>query len=162
MSSASAIVAEENRDFIYKARMFYEKMNGKKEEVQKSYQENIVETGISSDIEEKIDKQAKITKKFVKFAGSVATVALIFYPADGPFGELASLFATPAFCALVDVCADIKKKALITGKRTFEKWFLNCDGANPNVTGYNLENGEIVEDFKTFAQNLDEVTKKGM
>ena len=55
MSSASAIVTEENRDFIYKARMFYEKMNGKKEEVQKSYQENIVETGISSDIEEKID-----------------------------------------------------------------------------------------------------------
>ena len=30
---SSVIVSEENRDFIYKARMFYEKMNGRVENI---------------------------------------------------------------------------------------------------------------------------------
>ena len=165
MNSASAIVSEENRDFIYKARMFYEKMNGKfnekVEEIQSSYQENFINTGIASEIEDKIDKDAKRTKKIVKFAGSVATVVLLFCPADGPFGEIATLFATPAFCALIDTAAELKKKALITGKRSVEKYLLHCDGTNPNVSGFNIENGEFVEDFKEFAKNLEEV-QKGM
>jgi hypothetical protein len=165
MTNASTIVSEEKRDFIYKARMFYEKMNGKINEkvegLQSSYKENFIDTGISSEIEEKIDKDAKRTKKFVKFAGSVATVVLLFCPADGPFGEIATLFATPAFCALVDAAAELKKKTLITGKRSVEKYFLNCDGTNPNVTGFNFDNGEFIDDFKEFAKNLDEV-QKGM
>ena len=161
MKNANAIVSEEKRDFIYKARMFYEKMNGKVENIQNSYKENIVDTGISSDIEEKIEKDAKRTKKLVKVAGSIATVVLLFCPADGPFGEIATLFATPAFCALVDVAADLKKKSLITGKRAVEKYFLNCDGTNPNVTGFNFDNGEFIDDFKEFVKNLDEV-QKGM
>lgn len=157
----SAIVSEEKRDFIYKARMFYEKMNGKVGEVQNSYKENFVDTGISSEIEEKIEKDAKRTKKLIKVAGGIATVALLFCPADGPFGEMLTLLATPSFCKLVDIAADIKKKSLITGKRSIEKYFLNCDGSNPNVTGYNLENGEFVDNFKEFVKNLDEV-QKGM
>ena len=157
----SAIVSEEKRDFIYKARMFYEKMNGKVSEVQNSYKENFVDTGISSEIEEKIEKDAKRTKKLIKVAGGIATVALLFCPADGPFGEMLTLLATPSFCKLVDIAADIKKKSLITGKRSIEKYFLNCDGSNPNVTGYNLENGEFVDNFKEFVKNLDEV-QKGM
>lgn len=158
---SSVIVSEENRDFIYKARMFYEKMNGRVENIQNSYKENFIDTGISYEIEEKIDKDAKRTKKLIKVAGSVATVALLFCPADGPFGEMATLLATPSFCALVDVAADLKKKSLITGKRAVEKYFLNCDGSNSNVTGFNFSNGEFIEDFKEFAKKIEEV-QKGM
>ena len=46
MTNASTIVSEEKRDFIYKARMFYEKMNGKMNEkvegLQSSYKENFI------------------------------------------------------------------------------------------------------------------------
>ena len=74
---------------------------------------------------------------------------------------MATLLATPSFCALVDVAADLKKKSLITGKRAVEKYFLNCDGSNSNVTGFNFSNGEFIEDFKEFAKKIEEV-QKGM
>lgn len=160
MSSATAVVTEENRDLIYKARMLYEKLNGKKEEVQHSYQENIVDTGISEDIEKKIDAQAKATKTAISIVGTVATVVLMFCPVDGPFGEALTLLATPAFCALVNVATDIRKKMLISGKRGFEKYFMKAEGGqNPQVSGYNLDNNEVIDDFVQFAENIGEITK---
>ena len=162
MENTNTIVSEENRDLIYKARILYEKMNGKVKGVQDSYKENIVDTGISNDIEEKIEKDAKATKTGIKIVGTIATVALMFCPADGPFGEALTLLATPAFCALVDLAAEVKKKVLISGKRGIEKHFLKVDNANQNITGYNMENGEIVEDFVNLAKGINEVTKRGM
>lgn len=160
MSSATAVVTEENRDFIYKARMFYENLQKKQEDVQHSYQENIVDTGISEDIEKKIDDDAKATQAVIGVLGTAATVALTFCPVEGPFGELLTLLATPAFCALVGVAAEIKKKVLISGKRGFEKFFMKAEGGqNPQVSGYSLDNNEAIDDFVQFAENLGEVTK---
>ena len=127
MDTANTIVVEENRDLIYKARMLYEKMQNKRDEISKSYEENIVDTGISADIEEKIEKEAEITKTVIGIAGSVATIILMVCPFDGPFGELVTLLATPAFIKLVDIAADFRKKAIITGKKTIEKHILKID-----------------------------------
>ena len=77
MDTANTIVVEENRDLIYKARMLYEKMQNKRDEISKSYEENIVDTGISADIEEKIEKEAESTKTVIGIAGSVATIILM-------------------------------------------------------------------------------------
>ena len=159
MEGSTTIVGEEKRDFIYKVRAFYEKLNGKVAETRQSYQENFVDTGYSQEIEEKIEQDAENTKKAVKVAGTAATIALMFCPADGPFGEIATLLATPAFCELVNVAADIKKKSIITQKRAFEKYFMKADGKNPNVSGYDLTNNEIIDDLTAFANNLDGFTK---
>ncbi|MGM9877581.1 MAG: hypothetical protein ACI33S_02925 [Bacilli bacterium] len=157
MESTNTIVVEEDRDLIYKARMLYEKINGKKEQISDSYQKNIVDTGISSEIEEKIDKQTKATKTAVKVAGTIATIVLMVCPADGPFGEIATLLATPAFCKLAEIAAEIKKKTLISAKRSAEKYILHVESKNESVEGYNLKSGEYISDMKSFIKNLDEL-----
>lgn len=144
----NVIISQEDRSFINKAKKF---MNDKKqyvENIRREYKEKYVDTGKSKEFEKKIEEDAKMKKKVIKIAGTIATVALIFCPVDGPFGEICSALATPGLCALVDVATDIKKKALITGKRGVEKHLLKVDGSNGDIKGYNLENGEIVEDFK--------------
>lgn len=157
MEDGNTIVLEEDRDLIYKARMLYEKVNNKKEQMRESYQKNIVDTGISSEIEEKIDKQTKNTKTAIKVAGTIATIALTICPADGPFGEIATLLATPAFCKLVEVAAEIKKKVLISVKRGSEKYIMHTSGENENVEEYDLNSGEYINDMKSFIQKLNEV-----
>ena len=97
------------------------------EHIREEYKEKYIDTGKAQEIEAKIDEKAKRKKKIIKVAGTVATVALIFIPADGPFGELCTILATPALCALVDVSAEIQKKMEITGKRTIEKHLLHVD-----------------------------------
>jgi hypothetical protein len=120
----------------------------------------MIDTGLSQKLEEEIDKQAERKKKAIKIAGTVATIALIFVPADGPFGEMATFFATPALCALTDVCADLKKKALITGKRGFEKSVLKVDGTNENVTGFDLDNKEsFIKSFKDLKDKTDNFSR---
>lgn len=147
------IMVEEKRSFINKAK---EKM----EQFRNLYKEKMIDTGKSQKLEQKIENQAKNTKKAIKIVGSLATIALMFCPADGPFGEIATLLATPGLCALVDVAADIKKKSLITGKRGIERHFLKVDGINEQVTGYDLTNGEIVEDFKQFIDSVESFTNR--
>ena len=159
MDTANTIVVEENRDLIYKARMLYEKMQNKRDEISKSYEENIVDTGISADIEEKIEKEAEITKTVIGIAGSVATIILMVCPFDGPFGELVTLLATPAFIKLVDIAADFRKKAIITGKKTIEKHILKIDKKTGDGVGFNLENGDFVEDLSTIIQGADEISR---
>ena len=146
MDTANTIVVEENRDLIYKARMLYEKMQNKRDE-------------ISADIEEKIEKEAEITKTVIGIAGSVATIILMVCPFDGPFGELVTLLATPAFIKLVDIAADFRKKTIITGKKTIEKHILKIDKKTGDGVGFNLENGDFVEDISTIIQGADEISR---
>ena len=151
MENVNIIKLNESRDFVEKAK---EKM----ENIRQFYKEMMIDTGKSQELEEQIEKEAEATKKMVRVAGTIATVALIFVPADGPFGEIATLFATPALCALVDVCADIRKKAIITGKRSIEKYVLNVDGSNEKIEGFNLNNKEaFIKDFKELKKAVDGV-----
>lgn len=108
------------------------------------------------DLERKIEADAKKTKKRIKVLGTAATVILLFCPADGPFGEICTALATPGLCKLVDICADIKKKALITGKRGFENKILHVDGSDPNIKGYDFTNGEVISDVKEALKDYSE------
>lgn len=56
-----------------------------------------------------IDKVAEVTKTVVGIAGTVATVILSVCPVDGPFGELATVLATPALIKAVDAGKDLLK-----------------------------------------------------
>ena len=151
MENVNIIKLNESRDFVEKAK---EKM----ENIRQLYKEKMIDTGKSQELEEQIEKEAEATKKMVRVAGTIATVALIFVPADGPFGEIATLVATPALCALVDVCADIRKKTIITGKRSIEKYVLNVDGSNEKIEAFNLNNKEaFIKDFKELKKAVDGV-----
>lgn len=153
MENANIIKLVEDRHFVDKAKQ-------KMEKIRNNYKEKMIDTGKSQELEEKIEQDAERTKNLIRVAGTAATVALIFIPADGPFGEMATLLATPALCGLVDVCADLKKKALITGKRGIEKYVLNVDGSNEKVKGFDLENKEnFIKDFKDLKQGIDNVNK---
>ena len=154
MDSFNVLNTTEERSFVNKAKR---KMNI--ENIRKGYKEKIVDTGKAAKIEEMIEKRAKRTKRIIKVAGTVATIALIFCPADGPFGEVCTLLATPAFCKLVDLAADIEKKALISGKRSAEKYLLHVDGSNPEIEGLDLESGNIIKDFRTLKKEIDDVGK---
>lgn len=145
---------------VTEKRSFVQKAQNKMEEVRQTYKEKMIDTGKSQDLERRIDEEAKRKKKVIKTVGTVATIVLIFVPADGPIGEMCTFFATPALCALTDVCAEMKKKALITGKREFEKNVLKVDGSNQNVTGFDLsdKNG-LVRDFSDLKNKADELKR---
>lgn len=147
----NVIVVEEDRNFIQKAKM-------KIENLRKKYQEEYVDTGKSQELERKIERDAEKSKKAIKIIGTIATLILAICPADGPVGEIASALATPGLCALVDVAANIKKKALITGKRGIEKHFLKVDGSDGNIASYDLTSGEIIEDFKGFMREFNNIS----
>ena len=70
-----------------------------------------------------------------------------------------TLLATPAFIKLVDIAADFRKKAIITGKKTIEKHILKIDKKTGDGVGFNLENGEFVEDISTIIQGADEISR---
>lgn len=149
-NNMNVLQVDENRDFINKAK---EKMNIEK--IRNDYKEKYIDTGKSQEFEARLEEDAKRKKKIIKIAGTAATIALIFIPADGPFGELCTILATPALCALVDVSTDIKKKLAITGKRAAEKYILHVDGSNKNVKGYSLDKKDIIEDFTNLKSSLD-------
>lgn len=149
-NNMNVLQVDENRDFINKAK---EKMNIEK--IRNDYKEKYIDTGKSQEFEAKLEEDAKRKKKIIKVAGTAATIALIFIPADGPFGELCTILATPALCALVDVSTDIKKKLAITGKRAAEKYILHVDGSNKNVKGYSLDKKDIIEDFTNLKSSID-------
>jgi len=149
-NNMNVLQVDENRDFINKAK---EKMNIEK--IRNDYKEKYIDTGKSQEFEARLEEDAKRKKKIIKIAGTAATIALIFIPADGPFGELCTILATPALCALVDVSTDIKKKLAITGKRAAEKYILHVDGSNKNVKGYSLDKKDIIEDFTNLKSSID-------
>lgn len=152
----NVIMLEEKRSFVDKAKQ-------KMEDIRTSYKEKFVDTGKAQKLEEDIEKRAKMKKKTIKILGRFATIALALCPADGPFGEICAALATPGLCALVDIAAEIQKKAAITGKRAAEKYILKVDGSNGNVAGYNLNNDEIIEDITSLKEAINEVSEtKGM
>ena len=151
-NNMSVIQVNEERGFVDKA-----KKAMSLEHIREEYKKKYIDTGKAQEIETKIDEKAKKKKKVIKIAGTVATVALIFIPADGPFGELCTVLATPALCALVDVSADIQKKMQITGKRAVEKYVLHVDGTNKNVTGLSLDKDELVKDFTNLKEAVNDL-----
>ena len=161
MEKTNIIHVVEDREFVNRAKRRNNEIRENKiniEKVRQMYKEKMIDTGKAQELEEKIEKEAKTTKKVIKVAGTLATVALIFIPADGPFGEIATALATPSLCALVDILAEIKKKALITGKRKIEKHILHVDGENKKISGFDLNNGqEIIKEFKEMKKALDNV-----
>ena len=150
-NNMSVIQVSEERSFVDKA-----KKAMSLEHIREEYKKKYIDTGKAQEIETKIDEKAKKKKKVIKIAGTVATVALIFIPADGPFGELCTVLVTPALCALVDVSADIQKKMQITGKRAVEKYVLHVDGTNKNVTGLSLDKDELVKDFTNLKEAVND------
>lgn len=150
MNKQNVLYSVEDRNFVNKAK---EKMN--MDTIRQKYKEKMIDTGKSQELEEKIEKKAKRTKNTIRVLGTAATIALIFIPADGPFGEICTALATPGLCALVDIASDIQKKALITGKRGIEKGILHVDGINENVKGYDFSSQEeVVGDFKNLSEKI--------
>lgn len=150
-SDMSVIQVNEDRSFINKAK---KAMNIEK--IRKDYKEKFIDTGKSQEFEAMLEKDAKAKKKVIKVVGTAATIALIFVPADGPFGELCTLLATPALCALVDISTEIKKKAAISGKRAAEKYVLHVDGSNKDVKGFSLDKKELIDDFTSLKKAVND------
>lgn len=111
----------------------------------KYYKEKIIDTGKSENFEKTVDKVATGVKTAVKVAGTIATVILVICPADGPFGEVCTVLATPALCALVDKVADMAKKTTISAKRDMEKTMGYEGMGQTDIEGYN-DLKDVVED----------------
>lgn len=154
MDNFNVLNTTEERSFVNKAK---EKMNA--ERIRQAYKEKYIDTGKSQEFEKELDEKAKRIKKRIKIAGTIATIALIFCPADGPFGEICTLLATPAFCKLVDLATDLEKKAIVSGKRSAEKYLLHVDGSNEEVEGLDLESGNIINDFRNIKKEMDNVER---
>ncbi len=144
----------EDRSTIDKIKEYFGKLS--LDNIREEYKEKVVDTGKSQKIEEFIEEKAEKAKKQIRIMGTLATVALIFIPADGPFGELCTAIATPGLCALVDLAANIEKKLLITGKRGIEKSLLKVD-AGGTIEGYDLKNDELVKDLINAKILVDEL-----
>lgn len=97
------------------------------------YKTKVIDTGLSAKAEEFVDFATKIEKGFISVVGTVATVALMFCPADGPFGEICSALATPALVKLADLKGKAMKKILVGGKRKLEGTFIGEDGHSEKV-----------------------------
>ena len=111
---ASTVVIEEKRSVIEKFRNWYK--------------EKYIDTGKAKEFEEKFDKGIETTKNVVYVVGGIATVALAILPADGPFGELIALAATPAFAKAVEAGGNILKDVVIGTKRSIEDNIVHEDG----------------------------------
>ena len=134
----------EDRSTVDILKDFFEKLSI--DNIREEYKEKVVDTGKSKRIEEVIEEKAEKAKKQIRVLGTLATVALIVIPADGPFGELCTALATPGLCALVDLAANIEKKLLITGKRGIEKSLLKVD-AEGTIEAYDLTKDDLVKDL---------------
>ena len=155
-------VVVEERSTVNKIKGFFNRFS--LDNIRKEYKEKMIDTGKSQRVEEFIDEKAELAKKQIRIMGTLATVALIAVPADGPFGELCTAFATPGLCALVDVAADIEKKLLITGKRAVEKYILKVD-AGGTIKAYDLTNDDLIKDLynaRKAANKIEEANKKGI
>ena len=97
------------------------------------YQRKVVDTGTSASFEEMIDKQVEMEKTFVKVAGTIATIALIFYPADGPVGEILTALATPLLAKVIDLKGNLVKETVIGAKRNIEANYIGTDGRSEKV-----------------------------
>lgn len=118
------------------------------------YDKKFIETGKSASFEEKIDKGIDIATKTVYVAGSIATVVLIFCPADGPFGELCTIAATPVLAKLVEESGKLLKKVVIKDVKRdlIEGTIVQKDGSSQSVI---IPDGNIVEDAKVVSNDIN-------
>lgn len=123
------------------------------------YKEKLIDTGKSKKFEEKLDKSLALQKKAIAIAGSVATVVLIFCPADGPVGEICTALATPLLVKLVDLKGKIIKNVLIGGKRKLEADFIKSDGSSKKVQIPEFNLSTLTKDFKDLKSTADEYSK---
>ncbi len=151
-------VAVEDRSTVDKLKDFFGKLS--MDNIREEYKEKIVDTGKSKRIEEIIEEKAEKAKKQIRIMGTLATVALIFIPADGPFGELCTAIATPGLCALVDLAANIEKKLLITGKRGIEKSVFKVDNEG-TIESYDLTKDDLVRDLIEAKRVADSIELMG-
>ena len=122
------------------------------------YYEKFIKTGKAAKFEEGVEKRAKFEKKAIVVAGTIATVALVFCPADGPFGELCTVLATPALCKLVDVCAELEKKVTLKWKRSAEKTMgFGTAGYSSNVENPEITKDDIVDAAKIVKGASDDI-----
>ena len=120
------------------------------------YKEKFIDTGKSQDLEAKIEKKAEMEKKVIKIAGAVATIVLIFCPADGPVGEVCTVLATPLIAKLVDIKTEMKKNAIIQNKRTFEAKIIKADGTNKDVKIPEFNLKDLESNVKTVVDGIKE------
>jgi len=118
------------------------------------YNKKLIETGKSASFEEKFDKGIDIATKTVYVAGSIATVVLIFCPADGPFGELCTIAATPVLAKLVEEGGKLLKKVVIKDVKRdlIEGTIVQKDGSSQSVI---IPDANIVEDAKVMANDIN-------
>jgi hypothetical protein len=121
------------------------------------YKEKFIDTGKSSDFEEKLDEKIKREKRIVKIAGTIATIVLIFVPADGPIGELCTAAATPLLVKLVDLKGKIQKGVILNGKRELEAQFIKADGRNEKIDAPKVS----ITDFKDMKSIIDGLSNSG-
>lgn len=125
-----------------------------KENFSSWYNKKLIETGKTASFEEKFDKGIDIATKTVYVAGSIATVVLIFCPADGPFGELCTLVATPVLAKLVEEGGRLLKKVVIKDVKRdlIEGTIVQKDGSSESVI---IPDGNIVEDAKVISNDIN-------
>lgn len=78
-----------------------------------------LEYASSDDFEKNLNLNIKKMKKTVKVVGTIATIALIFCPSDGPIGEIAAFLATSGFVHSVDKIGNSIKNAYKAGKNLY-------------------------------------------
>ncbi len=121
------------------------------------YQEKLIDTGKAAKFEELTEKRVELDKKMVKAAGTIATVALVLCPLDGPFGEIAVILATPALVKLVEAKGEFTKNAVIGTKRDFETIYLGVDGSSKKVV---LPDKNIVQNVNDLAAAAEELSQE--
>ena len=155
MDNTNVIVVPEKRTTIDRIR---NNMNTFKDKLKNAYQEKVVDTGISDNIDKFIDQKAKITKGVVTAVGAVATVVLLIVPADGTLGETCSALLTPGLLGLISASAEIEKKAKNTVKGFLEKKVIKIDKANDNVEVYD-DQGKVMTDVIDLINNVKTMDK---
>jgi len=123
------------------------------------YKEKLIATGKTKNFEEKLDKSLKLEKNFIKIAGTVATIVLIFCPADGPVGEICTALATPLLAKLVDLKEKIVKSVVIGGKRKLEGTFIGADGSSKNIEVPEFDLNKLPNDFNNLKNTIEEFEK---
>ena len=79
---------------------------------------------------------------------------MIFCPADGPFGELCTLVATPVLAKLVEEGGRLLKKVVIKDVKRdlIEGTIVQKDGSSESVI---IPDGNIVEDAKVISNDIN-------
>ena len=104
----------------------------------------------------KVKKGFSNTKKVISIVGGIATVVLLFYPLDGPVGEIASLLATGGLYLGVDAIEKIYDNVMdIPNKDTKIE-----DNINNIATNTKIAKDELVK-FKNIVNNYKKEKTSG-